>query len=101
MTIPNLTSQQVRDLAVQGRVDRDPRYHAQEHVLKFEDIVHALTRCWRVRPDSRANPGGSPRHPNGFIAWCPWTVGRSLRVDFNLDVDEEGGWILVVTAFEA
>lgn len=97
---PILDPNRVRDLATAGRVDRDPAYHAREHHLRFVEIVDALRRCWRLQLDHRKRPDGTPLHPNGFLAWCLWRPNRYLRVDFNLHADEDGDWILIVTAFE-
>lgn len=97
---PMMDPARVRELAIAGRVDRDPRYHAREHHLRFLDVVDALRRCWRVQRDARKRPDGSPLHPSGYLAWCRWRPNQNLRVDFNLHVDEDGEWILVVTAFE-
>jgi hypothetical protein len=94
-----LSPRDVRELAIQGRVRPDPRYHAREHHLAFGEVVLALKRCQWVRPDSRLDANGQRRHPNGFISMC-WRNENPLRVDFNLEEDEGGSVLLVVTAME-
>ncbi len=77
-----------------------PTYHAHQHSIRFEEIVAGLQWCHRVEEDERDGNEGYRRHPQGYVAWCPYRGTRVIRVDFDLQEREDGDLILVVTAFE-
>lgn len=55
--------------------------------------------CQRVVQDNRLGPDGKPRHPDGYVAWAT-TPTAVLRIDFNLEADDEGRLLVLVTAME-
>lgn len=93
-----LTTDEVRQLALAGRVKQDATYHGRQHYLSFEDCVYVLVNCYSVEPDRRLGPDGKLRHPDGYVAFGHLSRSRRVRVDFNLTQDEGGNLILVVTA---
>lgn len=96
----NLTPDEIRAIASEGRVKRHPRYHAHEHNVRFRDLVGALLFCQHVLRDRRTDGKGNVRHPRGFVAWSNQIRGQVWRVDFDLEEDGDGEWALIVTGFE-
>jgi hypothetical protein len=94
-----LSTDQVRQLAVDNRVRAARNYHADQHFVPWRWVVDALVQCTRVTPDDRSDDEGRRRHPAGHVAYGPSPRGF-LRIDFNLAQEEGGSWLLVVTAFE-
>lgn len=94
MALPSLTRDRVRELALLGRVAPDPKYHAYEHGVRFEQLRTLLAFCSRVDADRR------PEHPNGYVAWCTNWGGEIYRVDFNLERRPDGEVILIVTGWK-
>lgn len=95
-----VSSEDVQKLARRGRVAPHPSYHAHQHTVRFDEIVAGLGWCMRVEGDDREDAEGTPRHPDGYVAWCPYKGTRVLRVDFDIQQRDDGDLILVVTAFE-
>ncbi len=95
-----MQEEDIRKLARDARVSKHPRYHANQHHLRFVEIVDALQYCFRVKRDNRTHPGGFPKHPDGYRAWCHASRKQVLIVDFDLERAHDGNYILVVTAFE-
>lgn len=89
------------NVATVGRLARDQRvvphplkYHAGRHGFGFQDCVAALEHCYSVKPDDRAS------HARGWYALASYSHGRVLRVEFDAHEDEDGGLLLVVTAYK-
>lgn len=95
-----MEAEEVRRLALAGRIAPDPAYHAHQHGLRFADVAAALAHCFRIEEDPRLDEDGHRLHPDGFLAWCAFTRGRVLRVDLNIQDREDGRLLLPVTAFE-
>lgn len=96
-----LTGSDVRRLCREGRVGRDPRYHAEAHHLRYARVVALLANCSVVRRDPRPDAAGGPRYPRGYIALAQDWRRRTYRIDFNLGTDAGGGdFMYVVTAME-
>lgn len=98
MVVPTLDAAMVRDLASRGRVRQHHTWHgSQRHGIPFHVAATALSLCQRVVQDNRSGPDGKPRHPDGYVAWATTPTG-TLRVDFNLETDDEGQLLALVTA---
>jgi hypothetical protein len=89
----------VHELVRQGQVVKHPRYHAGKRGIGFGQILLALERCYAVRPDLR-QAEGTRIHANGWYALANLPNRRRLRVDFDLQEDEAGRLLLVVTAYD-
>lgn len=95
-----LTVQEVRRLALAGRVVPDPDYHAHVHGIRFKTILRLLPHVFRVVEDHRRDRLGRLRHPHGHICWTQDQTGDAYRIDFNLHhgTQDDDDSILVVTA---
>lgn len=99
MAEPTLSAAQVRSLARQGRVRPSPRFHANEHHIRLEDVEAALIRCTRVAKDLRTDLSGLARHPSGYVAYVFLSSTQKLRIDFDATVETDGIILWIVTAF--
>ncbi len=94
MSVGQLTSNEVRRIALAGRVYAHPDYHGRQHHVAWEDCVYSLANCERVSPDHRPKHSGT----NSFVAFGRVSRSQVLRVDFQLSPQPDGSTILVVTA---
>ena len=91
----------VRQLVLQGQIGPDPKYHARQHHLRFEQITILLSGCFRVEKDKRVDSSGAPRHHQGYVAFAQDWRGTVFRVDFNYGTDALlNPFLFVVTAME-
>ncbi len=93
MAAPSITRDRVRELVLAGRVAPDPRYHGEQHGVRFEQLRTLLAFCSRVDADRR------PDHPRGFVAWSTNWGGELYRIDFNVERRPDGEMILIVTGW--
>lgn len=89
----------VHALVQNGRVLKAPHYHAGKRGLSFLDILAALERCYHVARDERTDAEGSPLHPRGWYALANLPHRRQLRIEFEVQQDDEGNLLLIVTAY--
>lgn len=86
---------EVQELVRRGQAIKASNYHAGKRGLRFLEILEALERCYLVAPDAR------PALPNGWYALANLPNKRRLRIDFNVQEDDAGNLLLIVTAYEA
>lgn len=90
----------VKRMALAGRVRPSHKYHATVHAVKYEELHDHLVFCGRVVIDSRTDKDGNLRHPQGYVAWCQDWGGEVYRVDFDLETDADGDIICIVTGLK-
>lgn len=95
-----LTPHDVKAMALAGRVRHSHKYQATSHVVKYEQLHDHLVFCDRVVMDTRTDKDGALRHPQGYVAWCQNWGGEIYRVDFDLETDEKGEVISIVTGLK-
>ena len=88
-----LSTDDVRAAALDGRVAEHPRGHLRQKGFKLEQVRRLLAFTQRVARDRRL------QHPEGWLAWTEDEFGRAYRIDFEL-ADSTQLVILVVTAME-
>lgn len=100
MVVPVLDAAAVRDLVKRGRVRQHHTWHGSpRHGIPFHVAATALSMCQRVAQDNRLGPDGKPRHQGAYVAWAT-TPTAALRIDFNLEADDKGRLLVLVTAME-
>lgn len=98
MVVATLDEATVRELAEAGRIRQHHTWHgSQKHRIPFQVAATALALCQKVVKDNRQGPDGKPRHPDGYVAWATIPHG-TLRIDFNLETDNAGQMLALVTA---
>ncbi len=98
MVVATLDAAAVRTLAKNGRIRQHHTWHgSQKHGIPFHVAATALALCQKVVEDTRQGPDGKPRHPGGYVAWAT-TPSATMRIDFNLETDDEGQQLALVTA---
>ncbi len=84
---------EVQKLVRDNHVVKAPNYHPGKRGIGFWQILTALENCYHVATDNR------PGLVDAWFALANLPNKRRLRIDFNVQEDEQGSLLLIVTAY--